>query len=219
MEPGSYTLRPTRWLTDSATRRAIIDALWPTSPSFGAHHFDLDLESYFRYYTTQCHHSLVDRGQHVLARTHRDIVDIVRQVENQVPREIIRESLRSQLLNRERPDEGEILDGTIDLAVRIHVMINITSTSPGTSAQMKLCWRSGPLQPFLVDHFNTAQILGSEGIQLEPIFTAANLERIAGIRTKPTDNLADHLRMIDMDDKVVAIFHHASFLKRQTWYA
>ncbi|KAF2178669.1 hypothetical protein K469DRAFT_731671 [Zopfia rhizophila CBS 207.26] len=47
------------------------------------------------------------------------------------------------------------------------------------------------------------------------MFTASNLERIAGIQIKLTDNLADHLRMIDKEDKFVAIFHHASFLKRQ----
>jgi hypothetical protein len=43
---------------------------------------------------------------------------------------------------------------------------------------------------------------------------ARGLERVAGLRIVGTDNLADHLRMMD-DDGTVAIFHHAAFLDRQ----
>ena len=51
-------------------------------------------------------------------------------------------------------------------------------------------------------------------IKLEKQFNALNLHRIAGIRIFWTDNLADHLRMMN-DDKTVAIFYHASFLEYQ----
>jgi len=204
---------------DQTTRRQIIDALWPLNTSSWRSHNVLDLEPFFRYYTRQCHFALIDRGQHVFARTHQDIVDVVRQVENAVPREVIKESLRPKLLKRERPDGDEVLEGTIDLAARIHVMINITSASARFSQSIQLKWTAGPLKPLLIDHFTYAQILGNDGIQLEPTFTAANLELIAGIKVQPTDNLADHLRMIDIEDKVVAVFHHASFLRRNTRYA
>lgn len=40
------------------------------------------------------------------------------------------------------------------------------------------------------------------------------MERIADITIYWTDNLADHLRMVE-DDRVVAIFHYATFLARQ----
>jgi hypothetical protein len=201
------------------TRRQIIDALWPLNTSPWNSHNVLDLDPFFRYYTRQCHFALIDRGQHVLARTHQDIVDVVRQIEAAVPRETIKESLRSKLLKRERPDEDDILEGTIDLAARIHVMINITSASASFSQPIQLKWMTGPLKPLLTDHFKEAQILGNDGIQLEPTFTAANLELIAGIKVQPTDNLADHLRMIDIEDKVVAVFHHVSFMRRNTRYA
>jgi hypothetical protein len=51
-------------------------------------------------------------------------------------------------------------------------------------------------------------------IKLEKQFNALNLQRIGGIRISWTDNLADHLRMMD-DDKTVAVFYHASFLEYQ----
>ena len=54
--------------------------------------------------------------------------------------------------------------------------------------------------------------LGSENVKLEKIFNAGNLGRIAGIEIEWTNNLADHLRVVD-EDKKVAIFYHASFLE------
>jgi hypothetical protein len=117
-----------------------------------------------------------------------------------------------------RPNEDKLLDNTIDLAARMHLMVNIAVDNPVISRQIQLRWESGILRDFLKDHFFQPQVLSNDGIKLERMFTVSNLERIAGIQIKLTDNLADHLRMIDKDDKVVAIFHHASFLKRQTRY-
>lgn len=42
------------------------------------------------------------------------------------------------------------------------------------------------------------------------MFTARNLERVAGIRVIWTSNLADHLHLED-DDTSVRIFYHVSF--------
>lgn len=42
------------------------------------------------------------------------------------------------------------------------------------------------------------------------MFTARDIDCIAGIRVRWTDNLADYLRMLDPDDKTIAIFHHVS---------
>ncbi|KAF1842834.1 uncharacterized protein K460DRAFT_407219 [Cucurbitaria berberidis CBS 394.84] len=201
---------------DWATRRAIIEHMWPTTISSGLRKDDLDLEPYFRYYTRQCHDALVDHGQHVLARTHQDIIDIACRFEDQNSRDTIKEGLRSKLLKPERPNVDNILDGAIDLAARLHLMINISYAKLFISGQLQLSWESGSLKDLLSNHFSEAVRLGNDGIKLDPTFTATNLESIAGIQIKPTDNLVDHLRLIDKEDKVVAIFHHASFLNRQT---
>jgi len=200
---------------DAAVRNEIIESFWPANGSSRTRQDELDWESYFRYYARQCHDALIDQGQHVLARTHQDILDLVHQFEDLAPRDAIKENLRSRLFRRHRPNEDEILDGTIDLAARLHLMVNIAVDNPVISGQTQLKWKSGFLRDFLEGHFSEPQVLGNDGIKLERMFTASNLERIAGIRIKPTDNLADHLRMIDKEDKIVAIFHHASFLRRQ----
>jgi hypothetical protein len=202
---------------DNATRLELSNHLWPNTHLVGLQQPG-DFENYFRYYSKQCHDALVDRGQHVLARTHQDIIDIVCQLENHEQRDVIRDTLRAKLTNRERPDEGDILDSTIDLVARLYLMINICSASSFISGQIQIKWKSGNLSSVLDDHFNGGHVLGNDGISLAPSFTATNLERIAGIQIRPTDNLADHLRLIDQDDKIVAIFHHASFLQRQTRY-
>ncbi|KAH7308858.1 hypothetical protein BKA65DRAFT_559725 [Rhexocercosporidium sp. MPI-PUGE-AT-0058] len=200
---------------DAATRTEIIESFWPENGSSRYRQDELDWESYFWYYARQCHDALIDQGQHVLARTHQDILDIVHQLEDLTPRDAIKESLRSRLPTRHRPNEDEILDGAIDLAARLHLMVNIAVDNLVISGQAQLKWSSGILRDFLNHHFSEPQVLGNDGIKLEQMFTASNLERIAGIQIKPTDNLADHLRMIDKEDKVVAIFHHASFLNWQ----
>lgn len=203
--------------TDDATKFELCDNLWPKnsdSPWLELHCFEL----YFKFYARQCHDALVDRGQHVLARTHQDIIDIVRQLEDHEPRDALRETLRKKLLKHERPNVEDILDNTIDLAARVYLMTNVCSVKSFISGQIQIGWKSGDLKSELGDHFGGAQILGNDGIKLEPSFTAANLERIAGIQIRPTDNLADHLRLVDQDDMIVAVFHHASFLYRQTRY-
>jgi hypothetical protein len=53
-----------------------------------------------------------------------------------------------------------------------------------------------------------------DSIKLEKSFNALNVQRIGGIKIWWTNNLADHLRMMD-DDKAVFVFHHASFLEHQ----
>jgi hypothetical protein len=200
---------------NNATRSEIWQRLWPRDDNQQDY---LDWDPYFQYYIRQCHNALIDRGQHVLVRTHQDVIDIVRQIEDNSSRDLIKTNLRSKLVQRQRANEDAVLDGAIDLAARLHLMINTTCVTHSISAQTQLKWMSGTLKDELENHFKDAQILGNEGVRLDRSFTAANLERVAGIQIKPTDNLADHLRLLDKEDKIVAVFHHASFLERQTRY-
>ncbi|OAQ58072.1 hypothetical protein VFPPC_11385 [Pochonia chlamydosporia 170] len=200
---------------DDATRRDIVNSFWPTDTLSRTQQADCVWDSYFQYYTRQCHDALIDQGQYVFARTHDDIIDIVRQLEQSSPRMVLRQNLRSRLALRGRPNEDDIIDGTIDLSARLYAMVNIAIKNPVISRQTQLRWESGSLQDFLHDYFSEPPQLGGESIRLERMFTAMNLERIAGIQFKPTDNLGDHLRMIDEEEKIVAIFHCVPFLRQQ----
>ncbi|KAH8586936.1 hypothetical protein B0O99DRAFT_527766 [Bisporella sp. PMI_857] len=79
------------------------------------------------------------------------------------------------------------------------------------SGETKLSWNDGTIRDLIRTEF-VAQNSMKEPVKLERIFNATNLEQIAGIKVRWTSNFADHLRMRD-DDKVVEIFHYATFLK------
>jgi hypothetical protein len=201
---------------DNQTRDEIIHRLWPRRRSEKVPPEDLDLDGYFTYYTKQCSHALHDRGRHVMSRTHQDIVDIVKLLEDLSTKNAIKSALRTKVtsLNVSKENEEEMLDNSIDLAARLLVMMDIGVFQFSYSGRPELVWKEGSLKCFVTDYFGQPQVLGYENIKLEKSFTAQNLGRIAGIEIEWTDNLADHLRMID-EDKRLGIFRHASFLKWQ----
>jgi hypothetical protein len=93
-------------------------------------------------------------------------------------------------------------------------MMDIGILQYGFSGRTQLIWSQGPLRGFIGSYFNTP-VTFKQDIKLEKIFNARGLCRIAGINIIWTNNLADHLLITDDEDKKVAIFHHASFLKYQ----
>ena len=75
-------------------------------------------------------------------------------------------------------------------------------------------WKEGNLQAFVHNYFSVPPIRGHDRLKLEKSFYALNIQKIGGIRIRWTNNLDDHLRMVD-DDTALFIFHHASFLEHQ----
>lgn len=202
---------------DRRTKQAIKEQFWPPASLLPYQQDALDWEPYFKYYDGQCQVALIDRGRSVMAKTHQDILDLVRLFEEGSTRGSIKEGLKNKLSNPGRPNEDEIIDGAIDLAARLYLMINVAVDTRSISTHTRVEWKTGSLRDCLNTHFSEEQILSDSGLRFEPTFTAANLESIAGIRIVPTDNLADHLRLMD-GDCAVAIFCNVSFLRRNTRY-
>jgi hypothetical protein len=173
----------------------------------------LDWSPYFRYYERQIRGALVDRGRFAMVKTHQDVLSLVRQFEKGTSRNDIAENLRKLVSAPNRPNEAEAVNGAIDLAARLYLMVNVAIDTRTISEQIRLKWTTGDLKDCIQAHFREFQILSDVGFRLEEIFTAANLECVAGIRVVPTDNLADHLRLTD-SDRAVAIFCNVSFLRR-----
>lgn len=209
-----------------ATKLAIINSLWPRHPPVqldnAGHH---DWNPYFDYYVNQCHHSL--QGHPVAIRTHQDIVKISYLMRKNVSREDIEGILNNALETIDaRSGEASVMDkrgkleekvhNTINLVARLYFMVNVgapeTTFTPGRT---KLQWTDNNPRSFLSNQFGSSKSLRDVTVRFEKAFTARNIERVAGITIHWTDNLADHLRMLDSDDKTVAIFHYASFLKHQ----
>ncbi len=194
---------------DSSIKQDIINRLWPGECS---NEQELDWEPFFSYYTKQCKHALHDRGKHILVRTHQQILDIIIQFKELATKDAIRSDLKS-LFTSKSDREKEIINSSIDLAARLYLMISIGDSRYAVSSGTPLIWDQGSLKDFLSTYLNGFVELSDKDIRFEETFNACTLARIAGIKVKWTNNLIDHLRIIEGNEKVVEIFHHASFLK------
>ncbi|KAH9208058.1 hypothetical protein DL95DRAFT_428842 [Leptodontidium sp. 2 PMI_412] len=198
-------------------RLQLLQILWNFKQSSDSSQEPLHLcEEYFRYYTQQCRVSIQgsDESEPYNLRTHDNIKDIVTILKVGISLDQIHQSMRQKFPEPVGKRVEESIQNGIDLAVRLLLMVNVGRSRHGVQLTRTLEWREGSLQDFTRKHFKPEIILPQERVKLERIFTARNLERIAGIQIIWTDNLADHLQMQD-DDTRVAIFHHASFLWHQ----
>lgn len=175
---------------------------------------DLNLSAFWAYYSKECAHALHDGGRHVAVRSHRDIIEVTRQLKADMSRDGIRQSLQSKLTTP-HANEDELLDNSINLAASLLLMCDCgSSSSHGFSGRTEILWKSGSLRKLLVDFFGEEPVLAHEKVKLDRIFIARNLGRIAGVEIVWTDSLVDHLRLTD-DDTKVHVFHQASFLEYQ----
>lgn len=201
-----------------ALRPAAVEHLWGRQPSEftfpeGKTHLDAYFEPYFRYYAQQC--DLIGRhanGKYSSVETHREVLDITRLLQRPLSRHEVQKHMSDFL----KPADKEQHQNSVNLAARVLLMIRI-GTVPheclgGRRRQIE--WNEGNLLDFIRDSFAPPSSPSHGRVKLEKSFNALNLQRIAGIEIWWTDNLADHLRMMD-DDKAVFVFHHASFLEYQ----
>lgn len=170
-------------------------------------------DSYFCYYRR-----LVENSKTwSIMKSHDDMLDLVRLIKQpEATRDYVENSLRIQLLDQESEEADEILEDTVNLAVRLLLMVSTggfssTGRSLTVSGETKFGWKDGTIKSLLRTQFTTQRTV-KESVKLEKIFNAKNLEHIGGIKVRWTSNLADHLRMRD-DDTAIELFHYASFLR------
>ena len=166
-----------------------------------------DLDIYFSYYTEQSDLFLHDLGRYISVKSHEEMISIIRLLRTNIDRT----ALFQYLSSKEQPPDAGRLHASINLAVRLLSMIEIGEVPRSFVGRKGLEWAEGPLTSFLKAQFPPEGRLDREHVKLERLFMAINLERIAGIRICWTNNLADHLRMME-EDSVVGIFHHRFFL-------
>ncbi|KAF2114843.1 hypothetical protein BDV96DRAFT_600015 [Lophiotrema nucula] len=202
--------------TDSVTRFEIVRSLWPRQPTLALQYDDLDWNAYFDYYKQECDDALHDQGRHVSLRTHEEIAWLAGHLQEHRTGVDLNPVLRSKLTQqRTQDEEDDMIEGSLHLTARLLVMMDIGTLRQGFSGRKSLLWQTDKsLRQCVHDYFGSPSLSGYDNLKLETGFTARNLERIAGIEIQWTNNLADHLRLVE-DDSKVRVFHHASFLKWQ----
>lgn len=195
------------------TKSAILSTVWGINYNHRqiSRHGSLS-DSYLRYYSEQCRNALHSRGLNGLVTTHADIVSIIQQLKDPG---LTRELLDAYLRNLRPEDPEALLCESVDLAVRLWLMIDVGELKDGfVPGQRPLLWKRGLLRDLLEERFGLAIATPRRvvRVKLDRIFNARNLERIAGLKIIWTDNISDHLRLM-VDDTRIAIYHHASFLE------
>ena len=199
-----------------AMRPMAVNSLWSQQPcqfafSSGNPNLKSYFDLYFRYYTQQC--DLIGRhasGKYSSVESHRDIMNIAQLLQQPFLRGEVRKHMADFLKSAEKQQH----DNSINLVVRLLLMIKVGYVPHEFVGGTYIEWNHGDLREFVHNHFAPAPNRSHDRLKLEKSFTAVNVQRIAGIKIWWTDNLADHLRMMD-DDKAVFIFHYASFLEHQ----
>jgi hypothetical protein len=166
-----------------------------------------------RYYVRQCNLTMCN-VQHISVRTNKDILSIVSMILEGIPKEEILQQLAANRdsINAEGDRSEAFFDNAVNLAARLVSMTQIGQYCCAAMADRPLLWLKGPFEEFIKAQFKPPSI-HPHRIKLGKNFNARNLQRIAGFRFEWTDNLLDHLRVYDLDERKVAVFHCASFLE------
>lgn len=156
---------------------------------------------------------MIDQGKYLATRTRQDILTVAHLLEDEPTEEIVRQKIRKGLKQqRAVDDESRMVDATIRLGARLLLMVDIGSLPAEVSGRLSLPWTQNSLRESLYSYFDKTQETFSEGLAVGTDLTARNIDRISGIEIALTDNLVDHLRLVEKDTKL-CIFHHVSFLK------
>ncbi|CAN9444133.1 unnamed protein product [Alternaria alternata] len=203
-------------------KRNVLESFWPFSTTELLAVRDdracCPWDAYFRHYTAECRKAIEpDHGEHVTIRKHEDIITIIRQLEEGRTKGTIKHFLVS-LDTRQTSAEvkAQTVEGSIRLAVRLFAMVNVGAPSAyRTWGPSFLPWDDEhvALDTVLADYFVPSSA-DTGNMIFEEEFTLFNLQRFTGLDIQWSNNLADHLRLIDNDRKL-CVFHHATFLQHQ----
>jgi len=149
-------------------------------------------------------------GQYVATQTPKDMDRVIERIRQGGTRGAILSDLR---LTDPNASEEACLN-SINLAARLITMMKFGVVKHQAVPRRHIHWDAGPLSNFVKDYWNVPPVLGCEPVRLPKSFNAWSVEMVGGIQVGFTDNIADHLLLVEDDSKVL-IFHHASFLEYQ----
>ncbi|OTB17607.1 hypothetical protein K445DRAFT_311087 [Daldinia sp. EC12] len=171
----------------------------------------LDMFPYMEYYKRQWNNMVADAdGRYITIRTYGDVLDIIRLIN----KDRTREEIISHLGSKSPSATTEAYENSVNLAARLLLMLKIGVVKHQAVPRHYITWDQGTLADLVKERFNEVQVLDTCHVRLPKSFNAWSINVIGGLEIEFTDNLADHLLLVDDDTKVL-IFHHASFLECQ----
>ena len=179
------------------------------------------LSRFTRYYTYQCKIYL-EATAYLSERTLKEHIDLWRIIE--YLRENPDKTKRHLIQRLTEPKAAETDQGlAIDLAVRIFALVNCYTQQRGISileqGLHQVSWHHDVTFDKYIDHafpheFCDFSVSAGNELSLEACskITAARLKKNLGIKFRPTDDIASHLKL-DRQTSTLEIFQHTAVLK------
>ncbi|KAH7117309.1 hypothetical protein EDB81DRAFT_915948 [Dactylonectria macrodidyma] len=183
------------------TQLQIANAFWEAATP--ADYVPTSLQPYAEYYTEQrktVYHSF---GTNLPLSKHEEIIRLAQEIKQGLTRQQFIQSVEH---------------GAVNLATRLLLMVDVgkPATNRLWTGRAFRSWDQGTINDFTASIFPVQRSNRHDGIRLDTDFNARNLDAIGGLKVELTNNLLDHLEVIDIEgETTVMIFHHASFLKNQ----
>ncbi|TVY68231.1 hypothetical protein Focb16_v003141 [Fusarium oxysporum f. sp. cubense] len=179
------------------------------------------LQPYSEYYAEQYKTFYHGLSTNLPFKNHDSIIELGQNILQGLTREQVVESLQNNGPSRGSktlPNSIKNINGAINLTARLILMVNMgkpVSNRMWTGRAYR-SWDKGTILDFTTSIFPIQKSNRHDGMQLDRDFNARNPDPIGGLKVKLTNNLLDHLKVIDIEgETTVMIFHHASFLQNQ----
>jgi hypothetical protein len=178
------------------------------------------LDQYFQYYEQELR--LLRLGTapstwqagHLAATDHEDIIEIVRALQQHRTEE--KEVIQDKLSGRFPQADADCLERSIDLALRLWLLLNVRSLQFQSLRPLNSCIQWPPactLNAFVRNLFPSSRwAVSAKESRLDVHFTAVAMVDICGIRIHWTPSLQDHL-LLDRRHRILHIFPHKRVLE------
>jgi hypothetical protein len=176
---------------------------------------ELHQDAYFDYYQQQW--GYFGQQGSICVDRFTDLEPVIQQLKKGSTREDIIGDLKQRypITTTGFPEYAKnVFDNTVNFASRLILMMEVGELEHEVFVRRQLSWTEGSLGDFVANRFSSNSQRGYEKVRLPKTFDAWSIHNVGGIKIELTDNLADHLRLVE-DDTKVYIFHHASILEYQ----
>ncbi|EUC41887.1 hypothetical protein COCMIDRAFT_105018 [Bipolaris oryzae ATCC 44560] len=203
----------------SEQKHELIRKLWPRLQEPPLSDEDLHgWQAYFQHYSEEVRSAIVsDGGKNTTVRMYEDVIKIASYLEQRLAKHIIKKELfLLDTQNRSSAERERMAEGSIKLVVRLLYMVDIGPVSLNYIPSLTYVpWtkENCDFGTVFSQHFQKSKEDAGK-VKFDSKFSAYSLERLAGIEIVWTNNLADHLRLVE-DDTKLCIFHQTTFLKSQ----
>lgn len=202
----------------SATLLDLADTFWATNPASGytAH----NLQPYAEYYTEQCRTFYHTPGAKFPLIKHTEVIQLGQDIRRGLTREQLILKLRERYVNRASNEKipEETMERIVNLVARLLIMVDVgqPATNRMWTGRAYRLWKTGTIRDFTASIFPMQRENRDDEIRLDLDFNARNLDVIGGLKVELTNNLLDHLKVVDIEGHTtVMVFHHVCFLKNQ----